>query len=156
MKTRLLVAIVCALFPVYSMADHHESKAVDAESTWVTAIAPVGDGAYAVGSATGLLLRPGAVSMLSGEDAGLKKLYEHPAAVWTVGVTSDGKTIVSADYRGNLVVYDVGEQDTRPPMKSAFERWCQSMIDLPGQPVGGRRKRGREGLSVWSLGESKD
>ena len=141
------------MLPMIALADHHEEKSADTESLWITSIAPARD-SFVVGSATGLLLRPGAVSRVSASDVNkLEKLYEHPAAVWAVATTSDGKRIASSDYRGNLVVYDA-EAKQPQTYEAAFERWCQSLVVSPDnkQVVAGNES-GK--VFVWNLDEAK-
>lgn len=156
MKYRLLnvFAAGLVLLPTTLKADHHEEKSgVDSESVWVTSIAP-SEGGFVVGTATGLLLRPGAVSRVSGDNVSqLETLYEHPAAVWTVATTSDNKQVASSDYRGNLIVYDVSSKEAKTH-DAAFERWCQSLRVSPDNQF---LVAGNESGKVfqWSLAEAK-
>ncbi|MEL6106820.1 MAG: hypothetical protein AAFU85_12305 [Planctomycetota bacterium] len=156
MKLRLLSALAAAvmLLPTNSRADHHEEKSnVDSESVWVTSIAPC-EGGFVVGTATGLLLRPGAVSRVVADKVNeFETLYEHPAAVWTVATTSDKKRIASSDYRGNLIVYDVASKEPKTH-EAAFERWCQSLCVSPDDQF---LVAGNESGKVfkWSLQEGK-
>ncbi|MEO1527848.1 MAG: hypothetical protein AAFX06_20650 [Planctomycetota bacterium] len=156
MNARLLTAFAVALIalPHAARADHHEEKkSVDSESLWITSIAPVGD-SFAVGTATGLLLRPGAVSRVSPDNVNeLEELYEHPAAVWTIASTKDGKTIASSDYLGNLVVYDVASKEAKTH-DAAFERWCQSLVIAPDdKSVVAGNESGK--VFSWNLAEGK-
>lgn len=109
--------------------DEEASEATGGEATWVTSIAPLGDpGKFVASTADGLLLREAPVVAFSASDpASMETLYTHPAAVWCVAATGDGKTIASVDYRGNLVVYDA-EAKKATTHEKAFERWCQAMI----------------------------
>ena len=156
MKSRFVLTLAAVLFllPMTVLADHHEESAsVDSESLWITSIAPAGD-SYIVGSATGLLLRPGAVSRVSANDVGtLETLYEHPAAVWSLATTSDGQRIASTDYRGNLVVYDVPTKDAKT-FEGAFERWCQSLrISPDDKHVLAGNESGK--VFAWNVAEAK-
>ncbi len=135
-------------------ADHHEKKAEN-QQTWVTSIAPIGDSdQFAAATANGLLLREAAVTTFNASDPTyLTPIYTHPAAVWCVTATSDGNTIASVDYRGNLVTYDTKSQ-TATTHEKAFERWCQAMVVAPdSQHLVAGNEAGK--LIVWNLAESK-
>ena len=156
--TRSLTALlltVSGLICWPAFADKGDADAADAEPTWVTSITPIGDSqSFAASTATGLLLRPADVVTFdpANPDA-LTKLYDHPAAVWCVQSTSDGKKLASVDYRGNLVVFDVDA--AKPQLHEAvFERWCQSMSISPDdQHVVAGNEAGK--VLSWSLAESK-
>ncbi|MCO8123229.1 hypothetical protein NHH03_15885 [Stieleria sp. TO1_6] len=155
MKTRCIAALFLSLLTVVAGADEGtESPTIDTESVWITAIEPIAEDRFVAGSATGLLLRPGAVSRGSvAAPNQLEELYQHPAAVWTVAVTSDGKTIASADYRGNLIVYDV-ESKQATTHENAFERWCQKIVITPDdKTVLAGNESGK--LFAWSLADAK-
>jgi WD40 repeat protein len=96
---------------------------------WITSIARVGaTDEFVAASADGLLLREADVySFKANDPTALTKLYSHPAAVWCVASSSDGGTIASVDYRGNLMVHEKGSPGTKLHEK-AFERWCQAML----------------------------
>lgn len=155
MKTRCLAAFFLGLVTISAPAAEPEgSKTVDSESLWITSISAAGDGSFLAGTATGLLLRPGSVSRFQADAPGdLEELYQHPAAVWTVAATSDGKTIASADYKGNLVLYDVASK-TPTTHENAFERWCQKIVVSPddGSIVAGNES-GK--LFAWSIADAK-
>ena len=152
MKARCAAALLFGLSSlIASAADSDPAKE---KSTWVTAISPAGGGKFVAGTATGLLLRPGAVCEFAADNpAVLNPIYEHPAAVWTVASTSDGKQIVSADYKGNLGVYDVQGKQAKIH-EGAFERWCQKIVVSPdNQSVVAGNESGK--LFSWSLADSK-
>jgi len=151
MKARCLAALLAGLLMTPAWA---EESAVDSQSLWITSITPAGDGTFVVGSATGLLLRPAAVFRVPADNVNdREKLYEHPAAVWTVDATSDGQTIVSADYRGNLIVYDVKSKQPKT-FESALERWCQALAIAPDdQSVLAGNESGK--LFHWNLADGK-
>ncbi|KAA5546099.1 hypothetical protein FYK55_04170 [Roseiconus nitratireducens] len=127
-----MIALLLGLISVTAAAEPaDDSGSVDSESLWVTSIVPGGGDSFVVGTATGLLLRPGTVSRVKLANTGqLEKLYEHPAAVWDVAATDDANTIASVDYRGNLIVYDVASK-TPTTHESVFERWCQTLVMGP-------------------------
>ncbi|WP_182871066.1 WD40 repeat domain-containing protein [Stieleria mannarensis] len=155
MKLRLFAALLVGLVTISARADDSGGgKAVDAESQWITSIAAAGDGSFVAGTATGLLLRPGTVSRFQPDAPGdLEPLYEHPAAVWSVAATSDGKTIASADYKGNLVIYDVASK-TPTTHEAVFERWCQKIVVSPDdQMIVAGNESGK--LFAWSIADAK-
>ncbi|QEF99024.1 WD domain, G-beta repeat [Stieleria maiorica] len=155
MKLRLFAALLVGLATLSARADDSgAAKSVDAESQWITSIAAAGDGSFVAGTATGLLLRPGTVSRFQPDAPGdLEELYEHPAAVWSVITTSDGKTIASADYKGNLVLYDVASKTPRTH-EAAFERWCQKIVVSPDdQMIVAGNESGK--LFAWSIADAK-
>jgi WD40 repeat protein len=155
MKIRCILALLSCLIAVTTRAeDASGDDSVDTESVWVTSIAPLGGGEFAVGTATGLLLRPGTVSKVTlGATDELAKLYEHPAAVWDVVATAGGKTIASVDYQGNLVVFDAASKKAATHEK-AFERWCQTLVLSPDDKT---LLAGNESgkLFHWSLADAK-
>ncbi|MEM0924442.1 MAG: hypothetical protein AAGJ83_00255 [Planctomycetota bacterium] len=136
-------------------SDRTESDADTNEALWITSIAPLGDD-FVAGRASGLLLRPGAVMKFSLADVSegkFEQLYEHPAAVWCIDSTTDGKTIASVDYKGNLGVYRTAD-GSATMHEGAFERWCQSLVVAPDdQSVVAGNEAGK--LMVWSLSEAK-
>ncbi len=121
--------IVAILVANFVQADEKPSEE---KSVWVTSIARIGDSdQFAAATANGLLLREAEVTTFNSSDpTALTTIYAHPAAVWCVAATSDGNTIASVDYRGNLITYDVKTQQPTTHEK-AFERWCQAMIFAP-------------------------
>lgn len=126
-----------------------------AESVWVTAISPIGSsGQFAAGTANGLLLRESTVMSFSATDTtAMSPLYSHPAAVWCVDSTSDGKTLASVDYRGNLVTYDVQSKKASTHEK-VMERWCQTMLVAPDDKhVVAGNEAGK--LMIWDLSANK-
>lgn len=154
MKYCIPAALLFALVAVPAIARDTDPESIDTESRWITSIAPLGDGNFVAGSATGLLLRPGTVSKFSGNDPSkLEPLYEHPAAVWSVATSSDAKLIASADYKGNLVIYEVGSGKANT-FDQALERWCQKVVFSPDdQMVVAGNESGK--LFAWSVADSK-
>ena len=155
MKTRCFAALFLGLLTLSSYADESSgSDPVDSESLWITSIASQGDGSFVAGTATGLLLRPGSVSQFKADAPDqLHELYQHPAAVWTVAATSDGKTVASADYKGNLVVFDVASKKPTTH-ENAFERWCQKIVISPDdKSIVAGNESGK--LFAWSIGDAK-
>ena len=154
MKNCIPAALAIAVMTAPAIARDTEPESVDAESIWITSIAPLGEGNFVAGSATGLLLRPGTVSKFSGSDPSqLEPLYEHPAAVWTVATSSDAGLIASADYKGNLVIYEMGSGQAKT-FDQALERWCQKVIFSPDdQTVVAGNESGK--LFTWSVADSK-
>ena len=124
-------SIVSCLVLLFTSVAHSEDDpaAQMQQSTWVTSIARIGEtDQFAAGVAQGLLLRESSVNLFSANDPStFTKIYSHPAAVWAVVASADGKTIASVDYRGNLVVFDIASKKATTHEK-AFERWCQTLI----------------------------
>ncbi|TWT52427.1 WD domain, G-beta repeat [Rubripirellula amarantea] len=128
---------------------------VTQETVWVTSIAKLGDGDdFVAATASGLLFHPSKVVKFSASDPSERMpLYEHPAAVWCVDGSADAKTVVSVDYRGNLIVYDV-ETATHRMHELAMERWCQAMMLSPdGSAVIAGNEAGK--VMIWDLAEAK-
>ncbi len=157
MKRSFLLAASVALFAFVSgvvVADESE-KGSEAKSTWVTSIAQLGSSSdFVAATADGLLLREASVvSFPAADPTQLKPIYSHSAAVWCVDATSDGGTVASVDYRGNLVIYDVAQAKPTNHEK-AFERWCQAMMISPDdkQVVAGN-EAGK--IMVWDIAASK-
>jgi WD40 repeat protein len=134
-----------------------DASKVDSESpsVWVTGITQMGaSGQFVAATANGLLLRESTVTSFDANDPSkLTDLYKHPAAAWCVDSSSDGKTVASVDYRGNLVTYDVAAKEPTTH-EGAFERWCQAMVFSPDdkQVVGGN-EAGK--LIVWDIAGAK-
>ena len=128
---------------------------VAADSTWITSIAKLGDsGACVASTASGLLLQESAVvSFDVDQPTELKTLYTHPAAAWCVTTSRDGEAVFSADYRGNLVVYDRAS-DQAKTYPEALQRWCQALIVAPDQKslVAGNESGH---VLVWDLADEK-
>ncbi|MCA9139123.1 MAG: WD40 repeat domain-containing protein [Planctomycetales bacterium] len=154
MKTRCYAALFLGLLAVCCRADETGTANAGSESLWITSIAPSTDDSFVVGTATGLLLRPGTVARFQADAPGeLETLYEHPVAVWTVATTSDGKTIASADYKGNLVTYDLASKQATTH-ENAFERWCQKIVVSPDdQSIVAGNESGK--LFAWSIADAK-
>lgn len=156
MKTNLLTLVLLGLSTVSAAiaADSETEKNVDSESVWVTSIAPLGDGSYVAGKATGLLYRPSEVVRLHADAPNeFETLYEHPAAVWTVDTSGDGKTVASADYKGNLIIYDVASKKSTTH-ENAFERWCQMISFAPdSQSIVAGNEAGK--IFVWDTSAGK-
>ncbi len=147
----VVVSLICT-----SVFAADDSK-VDAESAsiWVTGITPIGSsGQFVAATANGLLLRESTVmSFDASNPLKLTELYKHPAAAWCVDSTSDGKTVASVDYRGNLVTYDVASKEPATH-ESVFERWCQAMVFSPDDKfVVAGNEAGK--LMVWDVANAK-
>jgi len=155
MNVRFLFLMLLGLTTAISQADDSESSdKVDSESVWITSITPLGDGTFVAGKATGLLYRPSEVVRLQADAPNeFESLYEHPAAVWTVDASSDGKTVASADYKGNLMVYDVTTKKA-VTHEAAFERWCQMIAFAPdNKSILAGNESGK--LFVWDVAGAK-
>lgn len=148
-----LSSLLVLLSTVQLRAEEGESVA-QPESLWVTSIVRIGSSdQFAAATADGLLLREAAVYSFHGENpADRTKIYSHPAAVWSVVASRDGSRIASADYRGNLVVFDMASSEAKLHEK-ALESWCQAMILSPDdQFVIAGNEAGK--LLVWDLAEA--
>ncbi|GAA4448175.1 hypothetical protein [Novipirellula rosea] len=152
--TTLFVALGVTLGNAEDKADKKNDAKNDAPALWVTSIAPLSGDTYVAATADGLLLREAQVKTFSVADpTTLTDLYSHPAAVWCVDATADGKTIASVDYRGNLVIYDVESNEAKTHEK-ALERWCQSLTFAPDdKTIVAGNEAGK--VMVWDLAENK-
>ena len=155
MKTRCIAAIFLGLLTITLHADESGGSKVDPDqSVWITSIAPAGDGSFVAGVVTDLHTRPAAVSRFHQDSPNqLEEIFQMPAAVWTIAVSSDGKTIAGGDYKGNLVVYDVASENASSH-ENAFEGWCQKIVMSPddGVIVAGNES-GK--LFTWNLDDAK-
>lgn len=157
MLRRFFVLVLAGLIlHATCFADEAEKASpAEKEAMWITSISQFGED-FVAGKATGLLLRPGAVLKFSRDDVQegkFEQLYEHPAAVWCLGTTSDGEQIASVDYKGNLGVFKRSEAKATLH-ENAFERWCQSLVISPDdQSVVAGNEAGK--IFVWNLGDSK-
>ena len=165
MRIRSLIGLVCLALLTFTgvSAEDTPSPNVGKENVWITSIVQIGDSdQFAAGSAQGLLLRESTVQVFQASDpaaflpdgqSAFSTLYKHPAAVWCIDSTSDGKTLASVDYRGNLVVYDVTSKQAKTHEK-VFERWCQTLLVAPGDAtVVAGNEAGK--LMQWDLKASK-
>lgn len=162
MKLRLAICAGAMLVCFHTATRAEESGDAQtppsSEATWVTSVAPLGSGEagdnFVAATASGLLLRPSQVVSFSASSPGeTTPLYEHPAAVWCVDVSSDFKTVASVDYRGNLVVYDV-ETGTPALHEKACERWCQAMLFSPDDSaIIAGNEAGK--ILVWNVADAK-
>ncbi len=97
---------------------------------WVTSVAHVQGDQFVAATADGLLLRESSVCSFSGKaPETLQPLYSHPAGVWAVATTHDGKQVVSSDYRGNLAVHTIGGETKMH--EGLLERWSQALAVAP-------------------------
>jgi len=140
------------------------------QTPWVTSITKLGNSStYAAGTGDGLLLREATVYRFEASKPNeMTPIYAHPAAVWQVVSNRDASRIASVDYRGNLGIYDTGNQPVAaqgspwqpgPEAKltvheKAFERWCQAMIMTPDDKflIAGN-EAGK--ILVWDLAAGK-
>ena len=165
MKLRLAVCagalVVCSQNATRAEETTDSQKPLAPKAVWVTSVAQLGSGeevkggdGFVAATASGLLLRPSQVVSFSADSPSeTSPLYEHPAAVWCVDVSSDSNTVASVDYRGNLVVYDM-ETGTPVLHQKACERWCQAMMFSPDDSV---IIAGNEAgkILVWNVAEAK-
>ncbi len=130
-----------------SAAESSDTAASPASSgVWVTSIASIGGDQFVAATADGLLLRESAVCRFSAQDPGtLEAIYKHPAGVWAVAASADGKLVASSDYRGNLGVYKVDGGEVQMHDK-ALERWSQALAFAPD---GGSIVAGNEAGKVF-------
>ncbi|MEM9585991.1 MAG: hypothetical protein AAGA03_01815 [Planctomycetota bacterium] len=166
-KRRVLSVVVCCLAwllsplasPGWAEDESPDELSADANGpTWVTSIRMLpasGDrpGSLVAATATGLLLRPADVVHADLQLKSVDTLYSHPTAVWGVDATSDGKTIVSVDYRGNLIVFD-RDSKMATDHEKAFERWCSAIRVSPDDRfIVAGNEAGK--LFRWDLSEGK-
>ena len=114
------------------VSSEDSAAAQDSKSIWITSIDQLdSSGGFVAATANGLLLREASVFSFNAADpTQLTPLYKHPAAVWCIDAASDGSKVASVDYRGNLMIHDKANPETKMHEK-AFERWCQAMILSP-------------------------
>lgn len=136
--------------------DGGESNAASKnQSQWITSIAQLGDGnSFVAATANGLLMQPASVDAFNVDSPESRTtLYTHPAAVWAVTCTSDGKTVASVDYRGNLATYNTVTKEIKIH-ETALERWCQALITEPtNKAVVAGNEAGK--ISVWDFAEQQ-
>ena len=120
-RTAIAFFVTCTLFAnALDVTSAQEESGAEAEkevttgvqSPWVTDVAQIGNSSTCVASTgDGLLLREATVYRFEASNPGeMTPIYKHPAAVWQVVSSSDGRKIASVDYRGNLGIYDTGNQ----------------------------------------------
>lgn len=147
---------ICVILVFLTMIVPAVAEDIATESSaWVTSIASAGSpGQFVAGTANSLLLREASVFSFSAKSPHqMAKLYSHPAAVWCVVATKNGKTIASVDYRGNLVTFDVASKKATIH-EVAFERWCQSMVLSPDDRfVVAGNEEGK--LMAWEIDSAK-
>ncbi len=151
-----IITLMLAFATVHADADESSDESTNSDSSvWVTSIAPLdSDRQFVAGTATSLLLREADVVSFSVDSPNeMVKLYSHPAAVWCVAATADGKTVASVDYRGNLMTYDTSSQQAATHTE-AFQRWCQALIVSPDdQFVVAGNEDGK--VMAWNLADNK-
>ena len=152
---RLLTCLTVMAGLASPVAADDQPAETEEPAVWVTSIARLGESSdFVAATADGLLLREAhVVSFSAANPAELKTLYQHPAAVWCVDASADGKWVASVDYRGNLMIYDTASRQVKAHEK-AFERWCQAMMISPDakQVVAGN-EAGK--VMIWDLGSGK-
>ena len=178
-RTAIAFFVTCTLFAnALDVTSAQEESGAEAEkevttgvqSPWVTDLAQIGNSSTCVASTgDGLLLREATVYRFEASNPGeMTPIYKHPAAVWQVVSSSDGRKIASVDYRGNLGIYDTGNQpiaSAGDPWKAgpeakltthekAFERWCQALLMTPDDKflIAGN-EAGK--LFVWDIAAGK-
>ena len=114
-----------------SAASNSTSATAVPAGAWVTSIAPLGEGEFVAATADGLLLRESSVCRFNAKHPDqLEAIYAHPAGVWAVDASSDGKLIASSDYRGNLGVFTVDGGKVQMH-EGVLERWSQALRFAP-------------------------
>jgi WD40 repeat protein len=153
-----------ALVVILTAATTNADESTTAEPSpntdvWVTSIASAmieSEGApkamHFAGTASGLLLQVADVVRWEGDDfANRVPIMTHPAAVWCVQVSDDGKHVASTDYRGNLQLFDVATGKVTMH-EAAFERWTQAMRFAPNsKAIIAGNEAGK--LIVWEDGK---
>jgi hypothetical protein len=177
-RTALTLCVTCVVFAnAFSNSNAQENEKTakevansETQSPWVTSLAQLGNSSTCVASTgDGLLLREATVYKFEVSDPKtMTPIYSHPAAVWQVVSNRDASKIASVDYRGNLGIYNTGNQpiaskgapwqagsDAKLTVhEKAFERWCQAMIIAPDDKflVAGN-EAGK--LFVWDIAAGK-
>ena len=152
---RSIIGLPLLLLTAPAILADDATKNPEPASVWVTSVSQIGSSDhFAAGVANGLLLRESKVMKFdTGDMTKMSPLYSHPAAVWCIDSTSDGKSLASVDYRGNLVTYDVASKKATTHEK-AFERWCQSMLISPdNKHIVAGNEAGK--LMVWDIATNK-
>ncbi len=151
-RTTFTLCVTCVVFAnafCISNAQENETPATgsNAQTPWITSISQLGESSSCVASTgDGLLLREATVYKFEAANPNeMTPIYSHPAAVWQVVSSRDASKIASVDYRGNLGIYDAGNQpiaskgspwqaaaDAKLSIhEKAFERWCQALAITP-------------------------
>ena len=174
-RTVFTLCVTCIVFANAfrnSNAQENEAPATlaDAQTPWITSLARLGESSSCVASTgDGLLLREATVYKFEVANPNeMTPIYSHPAAVWQVVSSRDASKIASVDYRGNLGIYDTGNQpiasegspwQAGPNAKltlheKAFERWCQALAITPDDKflIAGN-EAGK--LFVWDIAAAK-
>ena len=174
-RTAFTLCVTCVVFAnafCISNAQENETPPKDAETQppWVTSLSPLGESSSCIASTgDGLLLREATVYKFDAANPNeMTPIYSHPAAVWQVVSSRDASKIASIDYRGNLGIYETGNQpiaskggpwEAGPDAKltlheKAFERWCQALAITPDDKflIAGN-EAGK--LFVWDIATGK-
>ena len=174
-RTAFTLCVTCVVFAnafIISNAQENETpvKGADDQTPWVTSISQLGESSSCVASTgDGLLLREATVYKFEAAKPNeMTPIYSHPAAVWQVVSSRDASKIASVDYRGNLGIYDTGNQpiaskgspwqtgsDAKLTIhEKAFERWCQALAIAPDDKflIAGN-EAGK--LFVWDIAAGK-
>ena len=174
-RTAFTLCVTCVVFAnafCFSNAQENETpaKEADAQTPWVTSISQLGESSSCVASTgDGLLLREATVYKFEAAKPNeMTPIYSHPAAVWQVVSSRDASKIASVDYRGNLGIYDTGNQpiaskgspwqagaDAKLTIhEKVFERWCQALAITPDDKflIAGN-EAGK--LFVWDIAAGK-
>jgi WD40 repeat protein len=177
-RTAFTLCVTCIVFAnafCVSNAQENETPAKgvansDAQTPWVTSLSQLGESSSCVASTgDGLLLREATVYKFEAANPSeMTPIYSHPAAVWQVVSSRDASKIASVDYRGNLGIYDTGNQpiaskgapwnagaDAKLTIhEKAFERWCQALAITPDDKflIAGN-EAGK--LFVWDIAAGK-
>ena len=123
---------VALWFGQAGFADDAEESASADEPTWAASVASLGDGEFLVGMADGLLLRPSDVATVHRSDlSAVQNRYKHDVSVWSTAVSVDGRRAATADYRGNLAVYDRQAGEAKL-FNEAGGSWTRALIFSPG------------------------
>jgi len=174
-RTAFTLCVTCVVFAnafCISNAQENEppAKGADTQTPWITSLSQLGESSSCVASTgDGLLLREATVYKFEAANPNeLTPIYSHPAAVWQVVSSRDASKIASVDYRGNLGIYNTGNQpiaskgsawQAGPDAKlkiheKAFERWCQALAITPDDKflIAGN-EAGK--LFVWDIAAGK-
>jgi len=127
------IASVLIAFPtsVLTAADPPAKSTLATHDRWVTSVCFSADGAtMATAGGQSLLYRPGDVIVWDAKSGAQKaKLEGHSSCVWSVAISDDASTLVSASYSGEIIVWDVAKKIARKKLK--HKGWVRSVDILP-------------------------
>jgi WD40 repeat protein len=128
---RKFSAVVCIVPIVAATTFAQDPPTLAKQSRWVTSVAFMEGGARLVtAGGESLLYRAGDVKIWDAKSGTqLASLEGQPTMVWSLAVSTDGKTLITSGYDGKIIVWNVAEK--KPQQTIEKKGWIRSVALSP-------------------------